>query len=124
MIPVLIFIVAATPIIILQIGLMLGAPWGKLAMGGQFGDVFPLKLRIGAGIQLLIILMTLIIVLTRAQVILFNFFSFSKIAIWFVVVLYFISAILNSITSSKPERMLGAPTSIMLFLSSLILALN
>jgi len=124
MLPIILFSLAALPISILQIGLMLGAPWGRMAMGGQFGDVFPPKLRVSAFIQLLIILFSVLIVLVRGGVILQEYFELSRTAIWFVVVLYFISAILNTLTSSKIERMLGMPTGIVMFVSSLVVGLS
>lgn len=124
MLPIITFTLDILPIIILQAGLILGAPWGKLAMGGQFGDVFSVKLRIGAAIQLVIILLTLLIVLIRGELLLPSLFNLSKWAIWLVVALYLISAILNTITSSKAERLLGVPTTITLFISSLVLALS
>lgn len=124
MLPIIIFTVAALPILILQLGLILGMPWGKMAMGGQFGDVFPTKLRISAAIQLLIIVASLLVVFIRGGVICEGYFEFSRGAIWFVVILYFISSILNMITSSKQERLLGAPCAIILFMSSVFIAVS
>lgn len=118
------FTIATLPISILQLGLILGKPWGKLAMGGQFGDVFPAKLRVSAAIQLFIILASLVIVYIRGEVMLEQYFEFSRSAIWFVVTLYFVSSILNLITSSKLERLLGAPCAILLFISSTFIALS
>lgn len=124
MLPIVAFCIAVVPISILQVGLMLGAPWGKMAMGGKFGDVFPPRLRVSAGLQLVIILFSLLVVLTRGNIILEPYYAFSRTAIWFVVALYLLSSILNIITSSKAERMLGAPAAITLFVSSLLVALS
>ena len=124
MLPVIAFIVAVIPIVILQTGLILGAPWGKLAMGGKFGDIFPLKLRVSAAIQLSVILFSLLIVLVRGEVLLGEYLKISSVAIWFVVTLYFVSAILNIMTSSKYERILGIPTALTMCVSSLFLALG
>lgn len=124
MLPVIAFTIATIPVVILQTGLIMGAPWGKMAMGGKFGDVFPLKLRISAAAQLLIILLSLLIVLVRGHAVFPEHFESSRIAIWFVVALFFVSAILNTITSSKYERMLGVPTTLIMFVSSLIIALK
>lgn len=120
----IIFCAASLPIVILQIGLILGMPWGKLAMGGKFGEVFPPRLRVSAGIQLFIILTSLVVVLMRSDMIMANYAEFSRSAIWWVVALYLVSSVLNLITSSKQERLLGAPCVILMFISSLLLALN
>jgi len=124
MFPVITFSIAAIPILILQIGLILGFPWGKLAMGGKFGSVFSPKLRVSAAIQLVIILISFLVVLIRGGILFHQYFSISKIAIWCVVVLYLISAILNTVTSSKYERLLGVPTTVTMCVSSIFIALN
>lgn len=124
MLPVTVFILAALPAMILQTGLILGMPWGQIAMGGKFADVFSPKLRISAALQLLLIITTVLIVLTRSSIILEGLHNFSRGAIWFVAGLYFISAILNLITTSNKERLLGAPTTILMFLSSSYIAMN
>lgn len=93
-------------------------------MGGKFGSVFSPKLRVSAAIQLLIILFSFLIVLIRGGLIFHQYFDISKIAIWFVVALYLVSAILNFITSSKYERLLGVPTTVTMFVSSVFIAVN
>ena len=47
----------------------------------------------------------------------------SKIAIWFVVVFFFISTILNAVTPSKIER-IWAPIAFVQFIATLVIALN
>ncbi len=108
----------------LQVGLTLGAPWGEWAMGGRVRGRFPVHLRIGAWIQLLIVLASVLVALTRAGLILPSWYSLSRVLIWFVTVLFAVSTVLNLITPSKKERLLGAPTVISLFLSSLYLAMH
>jgi len=61
-------------------------------------------------------------VLTRAGLIFVNYFEFSKSAIWFVVALCVISAILNTITPSKKERMLWSPVTITLVACAVVVA--
>ncbi len=124
MLAIFLFTVAALPILILQLGLILGAPWGRMAMGGKFGDVFSPKLRVSAAVQLLIVVISVMVVLARGGVLFDSFFEHSSLAIWCVVALYLVSSVLNLITSSKVERMLGAPTAITMFFSSLTVALS
>ena len=52
-----------------QISLGFGAPWGHLAMGGQWPGVLPLALRFAAVFQAALIGLFLLIVLRKAGVI-------------------------------------------------------
>ena len=112
----------ALVIILFQLALALGAPWGELTMGGQYPGRLPVKMRVAALCQLVLIVLAAIIVLIRAAVVASDLFEISRSAIWFVVALFFLSAILNIITPSKKERMMGAPIAIILFASSLLVA--
>lgn len=123
-ISVVIFSISALVISLLQTGLMLGAPWGECAMGGVHPGRFPVKLRISAAVQLGIIMLSWLLVLVRARVVLSEHFEPSRFAIWFVVGLFAISSVLNIITSSRKERILGAPIAMMMFLSSLSIAMS
>lgn len=105
-----------------QLALALGAPWGEMAMGGKYPGRFPPKLRITAIVQMLLLGFVALVVLTRAGLIFENYFEFSKSAIWFVVALCAISAILNTITPSKKERMLWSPVTIILVACAVVVA--
>lgn len=111
-------------VILFQLALAAGAPWGKLTMGGFHPGVLPTKLRIAALLQALLIAATALIVLIEASLILSDLQSISRIGIWFVVLLYIISSILNLITSSKWERRTGGPIALGMLASSLFIALN
>ena len=105
-----------------QLALALGAPWGEMAMGGKYPGRFPPKLRITAIVQMLLFGFVALVVLTRAGLIFENYFEFSKSVIWFVVALCAISAILNTITPSKKERMLWSPVTITLVACAVVVA--
>ena len=105
-----------------QLALALGAPWGEMAIGGKYPGCFPPKLRITAIVQMLLLGFFALVVLTRAGLIFVNYFEFSKSAIWFVVALCAISAILNTITPSKKERMLWSPVTITLVACAVVVA--
>lgn len=111
-------------VVLFQIALALGAPWGELAMSGKFPGRFPPRMRVAALVQAVVLIFIALIVLARAGVTLNALFDFSKVAIWGVVAFNLLSAILNSITPSKKERRLWAPITIVLFLCSLYIALN
>ena len=112
----------ALVISLFQLALALGAPFGELTMGGQYPGRLPDKMRVAALFQLVLIVLASIVVLIRAEVVASELFDLSRSAIWFVVGLFFLSSILNIITPSKKERMMGAPIAIILFASSLLVA--
>ena len=64
-------IVAAALLVVLigfQIGLALGAPWGKLAWGGRH-RILPAPLRMGSGLSIVIYALIALILLSRADVV-------------------------------------------------------
>jgi len=91
-------------------------------MGGVHPGVLPKKLRIAAVMQALLVAVTVLIVLVEANLLLPELQTVSKISIWFVVLLYIISSILNLITSSKWERRVGAPVALCMLTCSLTVA--
>ena len=111
-------------VVAFQLALALGAPWSELAMGGKFPGRLPLRMRIAALVQMVVLLFIALIVLTRAGVILDEFSSLSKSVIWAVVVFSLLGAILNTITPSKKERMLWAPVSLVLLICATYVAVS
>jgi hypothetical protein len=109
-------------VVAFQLALAIGMPWGEMAMGGKFPGRFPVKMRIAALVQILMLLSFALIVLTRASLALAEYFEFSTYAIWVVVLFSFVGAVLNTITPSKKERILWCPVSIFLLVCSIIVA--
>lgn len=126
----LIFTILSAVIILFQLALACGAPWGALAMGGKYPGVFPRPLRIAAVVQALVMAFVTLIVLTRSGTTLpapFSspgFTAFSSVAIWFVVALSAVAAVLNTITPSKKERALWAPVAIVQLVCVVIVAVS
>lgn len=109
-------------VMLFQLALALGAPWGEMAMGGKFPGRYSIKLRIAAFIQMLILGFMALIVLIYAALLLPEWYEFSQKAIWMIVILSAIIAILNTITPSKKERILWSPITITLFICAFIVA--
>jgi hypothetical protein len=105
-----------------QIALALGAPLGEFTLAGKFPGKLPPKMRIAALIQLLLLGVFEVIILSKAGIIFESFYSFSNIAIWFIVGFSALSSVINFTSPSKKERIWG-PVSIILFVSSIIIAL-
>jgi len=110
--------------VLFQLALALGAPWGEYAMGGRYPGKWPLKLRVFGIAQILILLFIELIVLIRAGMLLPGYYQISRLASCFIVGFFFLSFGLNVSTSSKGERLLWAPTSLLLLVASLVIAIS
>ncbi len=119
----ILFTLLTTIVILFQLCLAVGLPWGEAAMGGKFPGKFPPKMRVVALINAVVLCFTIIIVLSRAGIFFEEILSFSKIAIWFVVVLYGAGTLMNSITPSKIER-IWIPVAGLQLITSFIIAIG
>lgn len=117
-----IFAFLTTIEIIFQLCLFMGLPWGAASMGGKFPGWYPLKMRLMALINSLLLFLILIIVTSKAQFLFLGILSFSNIAIWFVVFFFGIGTIINITTPSKIER-IWAPVAALQMITSLIIAI-
>ena len=118
----LLFSATAMIVVIFQLALVAGAPWGVAAMGGRYPGVLPPKARALSLIQALIMVLCILIVLTRAELILPNFYHLSTILIWLVSGLLALSLVGNLATPSKIERSLWAPVALVLLVTALVTA--
>jgi len=111
-----------TVVVVFQLALALGAPWGAYAMGGAFPGTYPPAMRIAALVQIPILAGVAAIVLARAGVG-FPRWRPQRLA-WVVVVLLAVGVVLNLITPSGTERLIWAPVAVLLFLCALRVALS
>lgn len=111
-------------VVIFQCALALGAPWGEYAMGGTQPGKYPPKLRLAALLQGALLALAALVVLVAAELVLPSWGGVAEVVVWFVVLLMAVSCVLNLITKSKWERRLWVPVTIMLFITSLIVALG
>jgi len=119
-----VFTFFAAIVVMFQFALALGAPWGQLSMGGKYPGKFPIGMRIAALGQILLLVLFSLVVLARAGVTLKSYSAFSALTIWGVAAINLLSAILNTITPSKWERIIWAPVAIILFTCSVYVALS
>jgi len=120
----ILFTILTSVLVLFQLGLAIGMPWGEYAMGGYYPGRFPWKLRLSAIIQGILLIIFAFIVLDKADLFRLEYFSIPSIAIWFVVAFSILTSILNFITKSIKEKKLWFPVSILLLITSLIVALN
>lgn len=111
-------------VVAFQCALALGAPWGEYAMGGIHPGKYSTKLRVAAVAQGFLLTVTALVVLTRADLLFSEWKNIAEVAIWPVVALTTVSAILNYITTSRWERLLWAPVAIVLWVTSILVAVG
>jgi hypothetical protein len=110
-------------LVLFQLALAAGAPWGALAMGGRFPGKLPPPMRIAALAQVAIYGLMGAVVFARAGLALPGWLDASHIAIWVVVGVMALAVVLNLVTPSRWERRLWAPVAIMMFAAVLRVAL-
>ncbi len=118
----IIYACLAAFVIIFQIALTFGAPWGEYAMGGFHHGTYDVKLKFVALFQIFIIAVMAVIVLLRAEILKGAPIEAAKRGMWLVLFLSFLSMVMNLITPSKKERMLWAPVAIVMFLCAATVA--
>ena len=111
-------------VILFQLALAAGMPWGDFAMGGKFPGKYPPVMRISTFFQIIILALLASIVLSKAGIVFTDWNSFADSAIWFVVTFSAIATVLNFITRSKWERRIWAPVSLLLLITSITVAIG
>jgi len=119
----LVYTVLTGIVMIFQACLAAGLPWGAASMGGRYPGKYPSRMRAVALFNILILLLLALILLTRAGMIFPQFFSFSKIAVWLVVIFSLAGTVMNTITPSRIER-IWAPVAFIQLIASLITAIK
>jgi|HigsolmetaAR201D_1030396.scaffolds.fasta_scaffold18768_2 hypothetical protein len=110
--------------ILFQLGLALGLPWGHLAWGGKYPSVLPQSMRYASLFAILLLVLFCSIVWARAGLILPQWHSFSRVAIWFVVAYSALGCLGNAATPSRWERLIWLPITIVLLITSVLIALS
>jgi hypothetical protein len=109
-------------IVVFQVALAAGAPWGAYAMGGAFPGRFPVALRVAAIAQAALIIGMALVVLSRAGLMLPGWAGMTRRLVWLVVAFAAVSVVLNLITPSAAERAIWAPVALLLLASSVAVA--
>ncbi len=119
-----VYAVVSVVVILFQIALAAGAPWGAYAMGGAFPGQFPPELRVAAVLQAGILAALAFVVLARAGITLPRWSRTSRWLIWVVVAFSAVSLVLNTITPSAGERAIWAPVALIMLICSVIVAIR
>ncbi|WP_308490826.1 hypothetical protein [Microbacterium terrisoli] len=108
---------------IFQLALALGAPLGRYAWGGQH-RVLPVRLRIGSAISILLYGLMAGIAWDRAGVLSVLDDTVSRVAMWVVFGYLALGIVMNAISRSKPERNTMTPTSVVLAVLAMLVAIG
>ncbi|HBU84338.1 hypothetical protein QP794_03655 [Paenibacillus sp. UMB7766-LJ446] len=111
-------------VILFQVALAVGVPWGEYAMGGKFPGKYPRSMRFACLFQIAILAFIALVVLSKSGLILPGWSTFAGTAIWFIVAYLVLGTILNLITRSVWERRIWAPVTLLLLLTSVIIAIS
>lgn len=108
---------------IFQLALVLGAPLGRFAWGGQH-RVLPPRLRVGSAVSIVIYAFIDLVAWDRVGAIDVFPEGFSTIAMWVVFGYFVLGIALNAVSRSKPERWTMVPVSIVLAALSFLIAMG
>ncbi len=118
----LLFVILNTIVILFQIALAFGAPWGAASMGGKFPGKYPVKMRVVALFNACVLGFISAIVLSKGGLAFGDLQPFSEYSIWLCVVFFALGSIMNTVTPSKIER-IWAPVAFIQFICCLVLAM-
>ena len=107
---------------VFQVALILGAPLGHFAWGGQY-RVLPSVLRVGSASSLVLYVIFSLIILDRAKVVdVFRKKKISYVGAWILTGYSAIGILMNAASRSHPERYVQTPVVAILFLLMLYVA--
>jgi hypothetical protein len=108
---------------VFQAALILGAPLGRFAWGGQH-DVLPPRLRIGSAVSVVIYALIALIAWDRVGAIDLFPSLFSEVAMWVVFAYFVLGILMNALSRSTSERRVMVPTCIVLAALSFVIAMG
>lgn len=116
------FIVLIGAVVLFQGALAAGAPWGSLAWGGRFPGRLPMQMRMASVASALLLVAFGITVAARAGIAFPNAHAPSTTLVWGVVVYSGLGVVANAITRSRWERRIWLPVTVLLLVSSYVVA--
>lgn len=118
------FCVLMAALALFQLALIVGAPIGHLAWGGQ-DRVLPARKRVGSVISIVLYALFAIVVLQRAGLVsVIPVPAIVDIGIWVLFAYFVLGIVMNALSRSKPERWTMAPLCLVLAVLVLVVALS
>jgi len=116
----LLYAVFCGGVIVFQIGLIAGAPWGRLTQGGNHPDVLPGSGRVIAAISAFLLILMAGSFLSVAGM----WLIWPRWMGWGALGIQMVSMLLNWITPSRAERRLWGPVTTVMFTMALIVMVS
>ncbi len=117
------FIGLATLVVMFQIALVAGMPWGEFTLGGKFPGRLPGRIRVVSLMSACVLIVFGFVVATSAGLVFASMQAAAAKAIWFVVGYCALGVVANAATRSKRERMIWLPVVALMLVASLGVAL-
>lgn len=113
------FLLATLPPALAQVALALGAPWGRITLGGRYPGRLPPPIRLAAVAQATVLAGLIAIVLDHAGLVALGLPGWT---IWIAVAISCLTALLNNITPSQIERRLWSLPTVIMAIAALTVA--
>jgi hypothetical protein len=120
----IVFAAVCAGVVVFQLALALGAPWGAYAMGGAFPGRFPPPMRVAAVVQAVLIALLALAVLSVAGLALPALGETWPWLAWLAVAVSAVAVVLNASSRSAGERRIWVPVTLVMLASSLVVALT
>jgi hypothetical protein len=120
----IVFAAVCAGVVVFQLALALGAPWGAYAMGGAFPGRFPPPMRVAAVVQAVLIALLAIAVLSVAGLAVPALAEAWVWLAWVAVAVSAVAVVLNASSRSAGERRIWVPVTLVMLASSLVVALT
>jgi len=123
-------VIAAIAVVVLlgllalfQLALAFGAPWGRLAWGGQH-RVLPVRQRVGRIMSVALYALFAVILLAAAGVLPGIPAVVAAVGSWVVLAVFALGILANAASKSPPERAVMTPVNTVLAVLTLLVALG
>ena len=107
-------------VILFQVGLIAGLPWGHLTQGGRFEGALPTSGRIAAGCSIVLLACMAYSVVSLANLVP----PWPLWTAWITCALQVVSMLVNWITPSRPERLVWGPITTLMCVLMLVVFLD
>lgn len=124
MIFVIAFLVLVALLVVFHGALAGGAPWGRLAWGGQQPGTLTRPWRVASALVAVVCLVVIVLALDRARLIDVVPNGVSGLGMWVAFALFTINVPVNAVSRSKPQRFIVAPVMLALAVLALAIALT
>lgn len=126
MIAAVVALVAFAALVVFQLALALGAPWGSAAYGGRSQGRLPASLRLSSVVAAVVWTAVALVVARAGGIPVWAPLpdAWLPVAVWVVAGLLALSVVLNAVTRSRIERAVWLPGSLLMFAATLVVALT